>query len=159
MSEFPGLRAEIDAAIAELGGCVAPKFSWSSPHDATWVSADHSLGCSSADEVGWSPLIQSNVKVGEQAVGEISSAGAHPSKQDSIRCICCHPLWPSGMLCAALFEQQEASFVVVIYGCEHGSADMVVDSGASAEHMSPHAAEGHFKLLTEPGVQSRCCCC
>lgn len=49
--------------------------------------------------------------------------------------------------------------MVVIDGCEHGSADMVVDSGASAEHMSPHAAEGHFELLTEPGVQSRCCCC
>jgi hypothetical protein len=52
MPEFPGLRAQIDAAIVELGGRVAPKFSWSSPHDATWISADHSLGCSSADEVG-----------------------------------------------------------------------------------------------------------
>lgn len=52
MPEFPELTAQIDAAIEDLGGRVAPKFSWSSPHDATWVSGDHSLACSSADEVG-----------------------------------------------------------------------------------------------------------
>lgn len=48
--DFPELRAAIEAGIKELGGCVAPKFSWSSPHDATWVTASHSLACSTADE-------------------------------------------------------------------------------------------------------------
>ena len=48
--DFPEVRAAIEAGIEELGGCVAPKFSWSSPHDATWVTARHSLACSTADE-------------------------------------------------------------------------------------------------------------
>ena len=48
--DFPELRAAIETGIEELGGCVAPKFSWSSPHDATWVTASHSLACSTADE-------------------------------------------------------------------------------------------------------------
>lgn len=39
------------AAINELGGKVAPKFTWSSPHDAAWVSGSHSLSCGSPDEV------------------------------------------------------------------------------------------------------------
>lgn len=52
MPEFPELLAEIDAAIKELGGCVAPKLNWSSPHDAVWVSSGKSLACRNADEVG-----------------------------------------------------------------------------------------------------------
>jgi len=55
--EFADLRAEIDAAIEVMGGKVAPKFTWSSPHDATWVSGNHSLACSSADEVGPVPHV------------------------------------------------------------------------------------------------------
>ena len=49
--EFPGLMADIEGAVASLGGCVAPKLSWSSPHDAVWVSARRSLACRSAAEV------------------------------------------------------------------------------------------------------------
>ncbi|CAL8471972.1 g11514 [Coccomyxa elongata] len=51
MPEFPELFAEIDAAIEELGGCVAPKLNWSAPHDAAWVSSSKSLACRNADEV------------------------------------------------------------------------------------------------------------
>lgn len=43
--------ADIEDAIASLGGRVAPKLSWSSPHDAAWVSARSSLACCSASEV------------------------------------------------------------------------------------------------------------
>lgn len=42
---------EIDAAIADLGGCVAPKLTWSSPHDAAWVTAGKSVACANAQEV------------------------------------------------------------------------------------------------------------
>ena len=51
MPDFTELRAAVETAISELGGKVAPKFTWSSPHDATWVSGSHSLACGSADEV------------------------------------------------------------------------------------------------------------
>ncbi len=54
MPEFPELFAEIDAAIEELGGCVAPKLNWSAPHDAAWVSSSKSLACKNADEVNTS---------------------------------------------------------------------------------------------------------
>jgi hypothetical protein len=50
-ARFPELRAAIDAAIAGLGGAVAPKLNWSSPTDALWVSGANSLRCASADEV------------------------------------------------------------------------------------------------------------
>ncbi len=52
LPEFPELLAEIQAAIDDLGGCVAPKFNWSAPHDAAWVSSNKSLACRNADEVG-----------------------------------------------------------------------------------------------------------
>jgi hypothetical protein len=48
---FPGLRAAVDAAIARLGGAVAPKLNWSSPSDALWVAGANSLRCTSADQV------------------------------------------------------------------------------------------------------------
>jgi hypothetical protein len=48
---FPELRAAIDAAIARLGGAVAPKLNWSSPTDAVWVSPSSSLRCRSAEQV------------------------------------------------------------------------------------------------------------
>lgn len=51
MPEFLELHAEIEAAIEELGGCVAPKLNWSAPHDAAWVSSSKSLACRNADEV------------------------------------------------------------------------------------------------------------
>lgn len=34
---FPELQRQIDEAIAELGGAVLPKLSWSAPKDARWV--------------------------------------------------------------------------------------------------------------------------
>ncbi|KAK9905753.1 hypothetical protein WJX75_005749 [Coccomyxa subellipsoidea] len=51
MPEFPELLAAIEAAIDDLGGCVAPKLNWSAPHDAAWVSSCKSLACRNADEV------------------------------------------------------------------------------------------------------------
>ncbi|GAB4815495.1 hypothetical protein N2152v2_002541 [Parachlorella kessleri] len=39
------------AAIAELGGAVVPKFTWSCPKDAVWMTLDHTLACRSPDEV------------------------------------------------------------------------------------------------------------
>jgi hypothetical protein len=48
---FPELHAEIEAAIARLGGAVAPKLNWSAPTDALWVSPGNSLRCTSAEQV------------------------------------------------------------------------------------------------------------
>ena len=44
------LAADVDAAIARLGGAVFPKLNWSSPRDAAWV-AGGSLKCQSAADV------------------------------------------------------------------------------------------------------------
>eukprot|EP00936_MAST-01D_sp_MAST-1D-sp1_P002520 g2520.t1 len=44
------LVADVDAAIARLGGAVFPKLNWSSPRDAAWV-AGGSLKCQSAADV------------------------------------------------------------------------------------------------------------
>jgi hypothetical protein len=48
---FPGLYAAVAAAIAELGGAVAPRTNWSSPTDALWLSSSNSLRCTHPDEV------------------------------------------------------------------------------------------------------------
>jgi hypothetical protein len=47
--QFPDLHAAIDAAIAQLGGAVAPKLNWSSPLDAAAGGAG--LRCTSAGQV------------------------------------------------------------------------------------------------------------
>ncbi|KAK0722997.1 D123-domain-containing protein [Lasiosphaeria miniovina] len=49
---FPALHTAITAAIAELGGAVAPKLNWSSPKDATWISRHpNTVKCTSANDV------------------------------------------------------------------------------------------------------------
>jgi len=48
---FPALHASIAAAIAALGGAVAPRLNWSSPSDALWLSSSNSLRCTHPDEV------------------------------------------------------------------------------------------------------------
>ncbi|KAI8464097.1 MAG: D123-domain-containing protein [Monoraphidium minutum] len=48
---FPEVAAAINAAIADLGGAVAPKLNWSSPTDALWVAPGNSLRCGSAEQV------------------------------------------------------------------------------------------------------------
>lgn len=48
---FPELLAEIEAAIAELGGRVLPKLNWSAPTDATWLTTCGSVACTNAEEV------------------------------------------------------------------------------------------------------------
>ena len=49
---FPELFAQIDAAIAALGGRVLPKLNWSAPLDAAWLTTTGSIACTNADEVG-----------------------------------------------------------------------------------------------------------
>lgn len=48
---FPELHAQLQAAIHQLGGAVAPKLNWSSPTDALWISSYNSLKCTDADQV------------------------------------------------------------------------------------------------------------
>ena len=49
---FPDLFAQIDAAIAALGGQVLPKLNWSAPLDAAWLTTSGSIACTNAEEVG-----------------------------------------------------------------------------------------------------------
>jgi len=48
---FPELEARIKSCIDELGGSVFPKLNWSSPKDARWITANHTLQCGSLGEV------------------------------------------------------------------------------------------------------------
>ena len=49
---FPELHSAIAAAIASLGGAVAPKLNWSSPKDATWISRHpNTVKCTSPNDV------------------------------------------------------------------------------------------------------------
>lgn len=48
---YDAVVAEIDDAIQQLGGTVAPRLNWSSPHDATWVLTCGTLACTNAQEV------------------------------------------------------------------------------------------------------------
>ncbi|GAO49688.1 hypothetical protein G7K_3834-t1 [Saitoella complicata NRRL Y-17804] len=50
-TSFPSLDAQIRTTIAELDGAVLPKLNWSSPQDATWISADNTMKCTSASDV------------------------------------------------------------------------------------------------------------
>jgi len=49
--ELHAFDSAINASIAALGGNVMPKLNWSSPKDAVWISMNHSLQCSSSDDV------------------------------------------------------------------------------------------------------------
>ncbi|KAK7102794.1 translation initiation factor eIF2 assembly protein-like [Littorina saxatilis] len=51
MPDCKGFLAEVDAAIALLGGKVFSKLNWSSPQDASWVSLNNSLQCCHASDV------------------------------------------------------------------------------------------------------------
>lgn len=50
MPDFPELTARIEKEI-ELLGPVIPKMNWSSPRDATWITADRTMKCRTADEI------------------------------------------------------------------------------------------------------------
>ena len=45
------IHVKIRDVIAELGGKVTPKLSWSAPKDATWISATNDMECRSPDDV------------------------------------------------------------------------------------------------------------
>lgn len=44
-------HAEIESAISELGGAVAPKLNWSAPVDSTWMLPDNTMRCLNANDV------------------------------------------------------------------------------------------------------------
>ncbi|XP_042473069.1 cell division cycle protein 123 homolog [Zingiber officinale] len=48
---FPDLEEAVERSIASLGGAAFPKLNWSAPKDATWISADGTLRCSSFTDV------------------------------------------------------------------------------------------------------------
>ncbi|GBF91414.1 cell cycle control Cdc123 [Raphidocelis subcapitata] len=75
-ARFPEIHAQIEAAIARLGGAVAPKLNWSSPTDALWVSATTSLRCTSADQVVLLLKSSDRVAYDLQLLAEIRSAAA-----------------------------------------------------------------------------------
>jgi hypothetical protein len=48
---FPALERTVRDAIDRLGGFVAPKLTWSSPKDATWMATRKSMKCANPGEV------------------------------------------------------------------------------------------------------------
>jgi len=48
---FAEFERDVASAIEELKGEVAPKFAWSAPKDAVWVSAGNTMKCRNVDEV------------------------------------------------------------------------------------------------------------
>lgn len=68
--QFLQLHAEIESAIEQLGGQVAPKLNWSSPTDALWISSYNSLKCCNADQVSFRWL----TGLGHQGKGCITAA-------------------------------------------------------------------------------------
>ena len=50
-SDFPEVNSWIRSGIERLGGKVVPKLNWSCPYDATWMMANNSVCCTTADEV------------------------------------------------------------------------------------------------------------
>lgn len=68
---MPQLVDTVRTAISELGGVVMPKFTWSAPKDAIWVSVNRSMRCTTPDEVFL--LLKSSDRVSydcEEAVAE-----------------------------------------------------------------------------------------
>ncbi|KAL9089793.1 MAG: hypothetical protein Q9165_005587 [Trypethelium subeluteriae] len=49
--EWSEVHQAIKAAIAELGGKVAPKLNWSAPKDATWISATNNMECRAPNDI------------------------------------------------------------------------------------------------------------
>lgn len=50
-SDFTEFAKTIDQAIAELGGEVMPKLTWSAPLDSVWVTMNNSIRCCNAHEI------------------------------------------------------------------------------------------------------------
>ena len=48
---FAEFVAAVQAGIADLGGAVFPKLTWSCPKDAAWMTVGNSLRCDTADQV------------------------------------------------------------------------------------------------------------
>ncbi|PWW74673.1 cell division cycle protein [Tuber magnatum] len=48
---FPQLHSQIKQTIATLGGAVTPKLNWSSPKDALFMSATHTLECRTPGDI------------------------------------------------------------------------------------------------------------
>lgn len=51
VTRFPELDERIDEALAGFGGAVFPKFTWSAPHDGTWLNENNSLKCTNALQI------------------------------------------------------------------------------------------------------------
>ncbi|CAG8565331.1 5826_t:CDS:2 [Funneliformis caledonium] len=51
LPSFPELEQQIWDTIDEFDGAVFPKLNWSSPRDATWISATNSLKCNSPSDI------------------------------------------------------------------------------------------------------------
>lgn len=49
--EWQDIHARIKETIAELDGKVTPKLNWSSPKDATWISATNDMQCSTPNDI------------------------------------------------------------------------------------------------------------
>lgn len=81
---MPQLGDRLCRAIDELGGAVMPKFTWSAPKDAIWVSANRSMRCTTPDEVLL--LLKSSDRVSydcEEAIAECKDA-SEPCQQHAI---------------------------------------------------------------------------
>ena len=50
-SEWPSVHKAVQDKIRELGGHVYPKLNWSAPKDATWIAANNSMECTSANDI------------------------------------------------------------------------------------------------------------
>ncbi|CAG8601569.1 5524_t:CDS:2 [Rhizophagus irregularis] len=51
LPSFPDLEQQIWDIIDEFDGSVFPKLNWSSPRDATWISATNTLKCNSPSDI------------------------------------------------------------------------------------------------------------
>ena len=49
--EFKEFSVKVQRCVSELGGAVLPKLNWSAPRDATWMSFDGTLRCSTLNEI------------------------------------------------------------------------------------------------------------
>ena len=63
---FPELFAQINRAIAALGGRVLPKLNWSAPLDAAWLTTTGSIACTNAEEVGLRMLVIGQLRHGRE---------------------------------------------------------------------------------------------
>ncbi|KAM0939498.1 putative Cell division cycle protein [Dioscorea sansibarensis] len=91
---FPDLEAAVTRSIADLGGAVLPKLNWSAPKDATWISADGSLRCTSFSEIAL--LLRSSDSIAHdlsEALASCSDASPNPSSMPF--CLALRKWYPS----------------------------------------------------------------